>query len=117
MVEGVTLPILLHWSSVREMRGDTTTIALPPATDLPDILYSKQTEESGSIRTPPGRCDDSHTKTSHRSIFIQNKRKSLVAYGLHPVGATIATRKHPIVQSQVAVLAQFKSALPLEDIG
>ena len=31
--------------------------------------------------------------------------------------ATIATRKHPIVQSQVAVLAQFRSALPPEDIG
>ena len=86
MVEGVTLPILLHWSSIREMRGDTTTIALPPATDLPDILYSKQTEESGSILTPP-------------------------------VGATIATRKHPIVQSQVAVLVQFRSALLPEDIG
>ena len=68
MVEGVTLPILLHWSSIREMRGDTTTIALPPAADLPHILYSKQTEESGSILTPPGRCDDSHKKTSHRSI-------------------------------------------------
>ena len=64
------LTILLHWSSIREMRGDTTTIALPPAADLPDILYSKQTEESGSIviLTPPGRCDGSHTKTSHRSI-------------------------------------------------
>ena len=86
MVEGVTLPILLHWSSIREMRGDTTTIALPPAADLPDILYSKQTEESGSILTPPGRCHGSHTK-------------------------------HPIVQSQVAVLAQFRSALPPEDIG
>ena len=49
MVEGVTLPILLHWSSIHEMRGDTTTIALPPAADLSDILYSKQTEESGSI--------------------------------------------------------------------
>ena len=68
MVEGVTLAILLHWSSIREMRGDTTTIALPPATDLPDILYSKQTEESGSKLTPPSRCDDSHMKTSRRSI-------------------------------------------------
>ena len=68
MVEDVTLTILLRWSSFREMRDDTITIALPPATDLPDILYSKQTEESGSILTPPGRCDDSHTKTSHLSI-------------------------------------------------
>ena len=68
MVEGVTLPILLHWSSIHEMRGNTTTIALPPATDLPDILYSKQTEESGSILTQPSQCDDSHTKTSHRSV-------------------------------------------------
>ena len=86
MVEGVTLPILLHWSSIREMRGDTITIALPPVADSPDILYSKQMEESGSILTPPGR-------------------------------STVATRKHPIVQSQVAVLAQFRSALSPEDIG
>ena len=87
MVKGVTLSVLLHWSSILNMRGDTTTIALPPATDLPDILYSKQTEESGSILTPPGRCDGSHMKT------------------------------RPIVQSQVAVPAQFRSALPPEDIG
>ena len=68
MVERVTLSILLHWSSIREMRGDTATIALPPATDLPNIRYSKQTEESGSILTPPGQCDGRHTKTSHCSI-------------------------------------------------
>ena len=36
---------------IREMRGDTTTIAPPPTTDLPDIRYSKQMEESGSILT------------------------------------------------------------------
>ena len=83
MVEGVTLPISLHWSSIREMRGDTATIALPPSTELPKICYSKQMEESG---TRPGWCDGSHTK-------------------------------HPIVQLQVAVLAQFRSALPPEDIG
>ena len=29
---------------------------------LPDIHYSKQTKESGSILTPPGRYDGSHTK-------------------------------------------------------
>ena len=86
MVEGVTLPILLHWSLIREMRGDTTTIALPPATDLPDIRYSNQTEESGNILTPP-------------------------------VDTTAATRKHPIVQLQVAVLVQFRSTLLPEDIG
>ena len=80
------LSILLHWSSIREMRGDTATIALPPATDLPDIRYSKQTEESGSILTPPSRCE-------------------------------VVTRKHPIFQSQVTVLAQFRSALPPEGIG
>ena len=42
MVEGVTLPILLPWSSIREMRGDTTTIVLPPATDVPDILIQNK---------------------------------------------------------------------------
>ena len=29
MVEHVTLSILLHWSSIREMKGDTATIVLP----------------------------------------------------------------------------------------
>ena len=89
MVEGVTLSILLHLSSIREMKGDTAAIALPPATDLPDIRYSKQTEESGNILAPPGRCDGSHTKTSHLSIA----GRCLVAHD------------------------QFRSALPPEGIG
>ena len=64
------LSILLHLSSIREMRGDTTTIALPPATDQPDICYSKQTEESGSILTPPGRCGGIGTQSLNRTATI-----------------------------------------------
>ena len=90
MVEGVTPPILLHLSSIREMMGDTTTIVYTATTtDLTDIRYSKQTEESGSILTPPGRCDGSHTKTSHLSI----EGHCLLAHD------------------------QFRSALPPEGIG
>ena len=40
---------------------------------------------------------------TYPTFVIQNKQKSLVAYWLHPVGATVATRKHPIFQSQVTV--------------
>ena len=67
MVQRV-LSILLHWSYIHKMRDDMTTIALPPATDLPDIRYSNQMEESGSILAQPGQCDRSHIKTSHLSI-------------------------------------------------
>ena len=41
----------------------------------------------------------------------------LLAYWLHLVSATVATRKHSIFQSQVAVVAQLRSALPPEGIG
>ena len=65
MVECVTLSILLHLSSIREMKGDTATIVLP-------------------------------LQQTYLTFIIQNKLKSLVAYWLHPVGATVATRKDSI---------------------
>ena len=70
MVERVTLSILLHLSSIHEMKGDTATIVLP-------------------------------LQQTYPTFVIQNKRKSLVAYQLYPVG--VATRKHAIFQSQVTV--------------
>ena len=39
MAERVMLSVILHWSSIRDIRGDTITITLPPATYL--IIQNK----------------------------------------------------------------------------
>ena len=86
MVECVMLSILLHLSSIREMKGDTATIVLP-------------------------------LQQTYLTFVIQNKRKSLVAYWLHPVGAMVATRKHSVADLCLLAHDQFRSTLPPEGIG